>query len=305
MSVSTATTTGSEQWVSGPFGDSRFKYFLVAPALFIMFAIALFPLINLLVVSFQGISIIAENKSLQGVANYERLAGDVRMWKSLLHTIGLLLVALPIELILGMAMALLFVEKMRGRQIFVALLVLPMVIAPIVAGATWRLMFDDQFGPINQIIGWFAGRDVTIVWLADSSFVWPAILATEIWHSTPFMFIILLAGLAGVDRSQIESAQIDGASPVRIFFKIVVPAIRPVLAVAILIRALDLFRIFDIIWALTRGGPGTVTETISTFTFVKAFEQFDTSFAAAVAITVVLILTAVTVFALRRIEVAR
>lgn len=305
MSVPTATAARSKQWVGGPFGDRRFKYYLIAPAIFIMLSIALFPLINLLVVSFQGISIIAENTSFQGILNYERVANDGRMWNSLLHTIALLLVALPIELILGMFLALLFVDKMRGRQVFVALLVLPMVIAPIVAGATWKLMFDDQFGPINQIIGWFAGRDVTIVWLADASFVWPAILATEVWHSTPFMFIILLAGLSGVDKSQIESAQIDGASAARIFFKIILPAIRPVLAVAILIRALDLFRIFDIIWALTRGGPGTKTETISTFTYVKAFQQFDTSFAAAVAIIVVLILTFVVVYALRRIEIAR
>lgn len=289
----------------GLFGDRRLKYWLIAPAVFVMLAIGLFPLINLVIVSFQGVSIIAENTSFQGILNYDRLAGDGRMWKSLLHTIGLLAVALPIELVLGMTMALLFVEKMRGRQIFVGLMILPMVIAPIVAGAIWRLMFDNQFGPINQIIGWVVGRNVTIIWLADLDLVWPAILVAEVWHSTPFMFLILLAGLSGVDRSQIESAQIDGASAPRIFFKIIIPAIRPVLAVAILIRALDLFRIFDIVWAMARGGPGTATETISTFIYVKAFEQFDTSFAAAVAITVVLLLTVVVVYLLRRIEIAR
>ena len=144
---------------------------------------------------------------------------------------------------------------MPGRQVFVALLVLPVVISPIIAGATWRLLFDNRFGPINQILGWIAGQEVTILWTVNPAFVYPAILIAEIWQWTPFMFLLLLAALSNVDKSQLEAAEIDGAGFWVTFRKIILPAIRPVLAIAVLIRALDLFRLFDVVWALTGAGP--------------------------------------------------
>jgi multiple sugar transport system permease protein len=115
------------------------------------------------------------------------------------------------------------------------------------------------------------------------------------------MFLLLLAALAAVDKSQLEAASIDGAGYWRTFFKIVLPAIWPVMAVAILIRGLDLFRLFDIVWALTKGGPGTMTETVSMFTYVKGFQQFDTSFTAAVALMIIVLLTLVVTVALKRV----
>jgi multiple sugar transport system permease protein len=204
-----------------------------------------------------------------------------------------------------MLMALLFLERMPGRQIFVALLVLPTVISPIVAGATWRLLFDNQFGPINQILGWIVGRPVPVLWVVNPGLVYPAIVFCEIWQWTPFMFLILLAALSGVDPSQMEAAEIDGASYWRIFFRVVAPAIRPVVAIALLIRGLDLFRLFDIIWALTRGGPGTMTETISIYTYVQGFQEFETSYTAAIAFLVIVLLSAVVMLSLRRVEIAR
>jgi len=119
------------------------------------------------------------------------------------------------------------------------------------------------------------------------------------------MFLLLLAALANVDKSQLEAASIDGAGWWRTFFKIVLPAIWPVMAIAILIRGLDLFRLFDIIWALTKGGPGTMTETISIFTYVKGFQQFETSYTAAVAFLVIILLSVVVMLALKRVELSR
>jgi multiple sugar transport system permease protein len=119
------------------------------------------------------------------------------------------------------------------------------------------------------------------------------------------MFLLLLAALTAVDKSQLEAAAIDGAGWWRTFFKIVLPAIWPVMAIAILIRALDLFRLFDIVWALTKGGPGTMTETISIFTYVKGFQQFETSYTAAVALLIIVLLSIVVLAALRRVELAR
>ncbi len=188
-----------------------------------------------------------------------------------------------------MAMALLFLERMPGRQIFVALLVLPTVITPVIAGAIWRLLFDNRFGPVNQVLGWLAGEPVTILWTVNPAFVYPAILIAEVWQWTPFMFLLLLAGLSNVDQSQLEAAEIDGAGWWRIFFRITLPAIRPVLAIALLIRALDLIRLFDVVWALTKGGPGTMTETISIYAYVQGFQQFETSYTAAIAILVIVL----------------
>lgn len=287
------------------YADRRFKYLMIWPAVILLLLIGLFPIIYTLMVSFQNINMLEEDTSFSGFIHYAQLFRDTRLWLAIGHTVLFTVIALPLELILGMAMALLFLDRMPGRQIFVALLVLPTVISPIVAGAAWRLLFDNRFGPINQIIGWITGEPQTILWLVNPNFVYPAILIAEIWQWTPFMFLLLLAGLSNVDQSQLEAAEIDGAGWWRIFFRIVLPAIRPVLAIALLIRALDLIRLFDVVWALTKGGPGTMTETISIYAYVQGFQQFETSYTAAIAIMVIILLSVLVIIALKRMEIAR
>jgi multiple sugar transport system permease protein len=286
-------------------GDGGFRYALVAPSIFILLLIGVFPLVYLLVVSFQGITMTDNDTTFQGLLNFKALFDDTRLWQSLMHTLIFTAIALPLELIFGLAMAQLFIERLPGRQIFVALLVLPVVVSPIVSGATWALMFDNRFGPINQILGWIAGHEVTILWTVKPDLVYPAILVAEVWQWTPFMFLLLLAALSAVDKSQLEAAAIDGAGFWRTFTRIVLPAIWPVMAVAVLIRGLDLFRLFDIVWALTKGGPGTMTETISIFTYVKGFQQFETSYTAAVALLIIVLLTIVITWLLKRVQLAR
>jgi multiple sugar transport system permease protein len=287
------------------YADRRFKYLMIWPAVILLLLIGLFPIIYTLMVSFQNINMLEEDTSFSGFIHYAQLFRDTRLWLAIGHTVLFTVIALPLELILGMAMALLFLDRMPGRQIFVALLVLPTVISPIVAGAAWRLLFDNRFGPINQIIGWITGEPQTILWLVNPNFVYPAILIAEIWQWTPFMFLLLLAGLSNVDQSQLEAAEIDGAGWWRIFFRIVLPAIRPVLAIALLIRALDLIRLFDVVWALTKGGPGTMTETISIYAYVQGFQQFETSYTAAIAIMVIILLSVLVIITLKRMEIAR
>jgi multiple sugar transport system permease protein len=285
--------------------DRFFKYWLVVPAIFLLLLVGLFPLIYSLVVSFQSITMMEVDTSFAGFVNYAQLFKDARLWEALFHTALITIIALPLELVFGLLMAQLFLERMPGRQIFISLLVLPTVIAPIVAGATWRLMFDNRYGPINQIIGWFAGEPTTLLWTVNPMLVYPAIFICEVWQWTPFMFLILLAALSNVDRSLTEAAEIDGAGYWRIFFKIVLPSIWPVMAIAILIRGLDLVRIFDVIWALTQGGPGTMTETISIYTYVQGFQQFETSYTSAIAFLVIALLTVIVVWAIRRMGLAR
>lgn len=287
------------------FSDRRFQYLVIAPAILIILLIGLFPLIYTLLVSVQNLTMLEEDTSFNGLIHYKALFQDARLWQALMHTGLITVIALPVELLLGLFMALLFLERMPGRQVFVALLVLPTMIAPIVAGATWRLLFDNRFGPINQVIGWINGEPTPILWTISRDFVYPAILIAEVWQWTPFMFLLLLAALSNVDQSLTEAAEIDGASGWTVFRRIMLPAIWPVMAIAMLIRGLDLFRMFDVVWALTQGGPGTMTETISTYAYVQGFRQFETSYTAAIAFLVIVLLSVVVIAALRRMEISR
>lgn len=285
--------------------DDRLPLLIVAPAILILLLVGLFPLIYSLVVSFQHLTMTDNDTAFAGLLNYRELFQDARLWGALGHTAIITIIALPLELLIGFLMAQLFLDAMPGRQAFVALLVLPTVISPIVAGATWRLMFDVRFGPIGQIMSVFTGAPVNIMWTINPSLVYPAIIICEVWQWSPFMFLLLLAGLSNVDQSQLEAAELDGASYFRVLRLIVLPAIAPVIAVALLIRGLDLVRIFDIIWALTEGGPGSMTETISLYTYVQGFSQFETSYTAAIAFLVIALLTVITTFILKRVELVR
>ncbi|WP_029030727.1 carbohydrate ABC transporter permease [Salinarimonas rosea] len=285
--------------------DRRFGLLLLAPSVLLLLLVGLFPLVYTLVVSFQQITLFEVDTSFAGLANYRMLLSDERLWESLLHTAILFSIALPLELALGLAMAQLFLERLPGRQIFIALLVLPTVIAPLVAGAVWRLLLDHRYGPVNQIVGWLWGEEAVLLWTVNPLLVYPAILMAEVWQWTPFMFLILLAALTNVDRSLTEAAEIDGAGFWLTFRKVVLPAIWPVMAVALLIRGLDLARIFDVVYALTGGGPGTMTETISIYTYVLGFRQFETSYTGAIAFLVIAILTVLVVGAVKRMGLAR
>ena len=207
--------------------DRTLKYLLVAPAVFVILLIGLYPFINLLLTSVQNITMFDTDHSYNGFIHYARLFEDKRLWESLLHTVLFAAVALPLELVFGFLLALLFLERLPFKQAFVAILLLPTVISPIVAGSAWRLLFDQRFGPVNQVIGWIAGSDVKLLWTVDPSLVWSAIMVAEVWQWTPFMFLLLLVALSNVDREQLESAQIDGASWWMIFRRIVLPAILP------------------------------------------------------------------------------
>ncbi|MGH6874496.1 MAG: carbohydrate ABC transporter permease, partial [Aestuariivirgaceae bacterium] len=266
-----------------------FKYVLIAPAVLIMMVMGIVPLVFVIFVSFQRLSLSDQITSFEGLVNYGRVFADARLWDAILHTLIITLTALPIELLLGLLLAYHFVGDRPFKRLFVALLIIPAVISPMVAGSMWRLMLDDRYGPINQIIGWVAGEHISILWTINAAWAYPAIIIADVWQWTPFMFIILMAALANVDREQLDAAAIDGASRWRTFLDVTLPAIRPVMMIAILIRGLDLVRVFDIVWQLTRGGPGSLTETISIYAYIRGFQEFDTSYIAAVVVLLIII----------------
>ncbi len=300
MSTSTHRPTGFERLL-----DRHFRHILLLPALIFLLALGTLPVLYNLMVSFQDITMQDENLAFAGLTNYQRLASDTRFWGAWGHTFLIAAIALPIQIVLGLALGLLFLPEFPFKPVFVALMVLPTVISPIVAGASWRLMFDHQFGPVNQILGWFLGETPVILWTTDPSFVYPAIVILEVWAHTPFVFLLLLAALAQVDRSLIDAAQIDGATPWTIFRRVVLPTIRPVLYTVVLIRFVDLMRLFDFIYALTQGGPGTTSETISVYMYVQGFQQFATSYTGALAFVSIVATSLLLFILMRRASVPR
>ena len=159
--------------------------------------------------------------------------------------------------------------------------------SPIVAGYGWRMLWDTQYGPINQLLGWLLGRPLTLVWLINSKTVYFSLIVTEVWQWTPFMFLALLAGLVAISPEIHEAAAIDGAGRWQRFWQITLPLIRPLMLVALLIRALDVFKIFDTVFSLTFGGPGTFTETITLYVYLLGFRNFRLGYTAAVAHAVI------------------
>ncbi len=286
------------------FADRHFRWLIVWPAILVLLLVGLFPVIYSLIVSFQRITRRVTDTSFHGFYNYERLLGDERFWDAVFNTATITIIALPLQLIFGLALARLFLDSFPGRQILIAVVLLPAVIAPFVSGAIWRLMFDNIFGSVNEIVRLIVG-DFDLIWLVNSDpvVVFSTILIAEIWQWTPFMFLILLAAWTNVDRSQIEAAEIDGASGWRTFRHIVLPAIRPVIFVALTIRGLDLVRLFDVVWGLTRGGPGNMTETITIYAYIKGFEMFNISLTAAFTFTVIIALSLLMMIVLRRVAI--
>ena len=286
-------------------GRKSAGWMFVSPAVSIMLLVGVFPFIWSLVVSLKNIT--GSNRAGEWVwfANYAKLFEDTRVWAAFGRTVLIMAVALPLELVLGLMLALHFQVDRPFKRLFVALLVLPAVISPMVAGSMWRLMFDHKFGPINQMIAWVTGQPTVLLWVVKPHLAFWAIMITEVWQWTPFMFVILLAALANVDREQMEAAAIDGAGKIRVFLHVVLPAIAPVLAIAMLIRGLDLFRIFDAVWQLTRGGPGNKTETVSVFMYIRGFQNFDTSYTAAMVVVLLILLSVVVVSLLKRMKIAR
>jgi multiple sugar transport system permease protein len=277
----------------GGLHDRRFQYVALSPAIVLLLLIGAFPVIYNLVLSFQNQTMLDPDTSFAGLSNYQELLADSRFWGAIGHTLIIAACALPLQLVLGLLMAHLFAGDLPGKRIFIALLMLPVVIAPVVAGAAWRLFLDSPFGPVNNIIGWFAGGPVKLLWTVDPALVYPTIVLVEVWQHTPFVFLLALAALLAVDRSLVEAAQMDGASGWTVFRCITLPAIMPVLSMVMLIRLVDIMRIFEMVLALTEGGPGNRTETLSLYTYSMGFKDFSLSYTGAIAFVTIIMMSVV------------
>ena len=281
-------------------GSRLSKYAMVAPAVVLIVSLTIFPVLYLLWISLLDWDLQRAGRAFVGLANYAGALQDRRMWEALAHTLLIMAVAVTAELVLGLVLAEVLAGALPGKRVVIPLLILPVIMSPIVAGYGWRMLWDTQYGPINQLLGWLLGRPVTLVWLINSKTVYFSLIVTEVWQWTPFMFLALLAGLVAISPEIHEAAAIDGAGRWQRFWQITLPLVRPLMLVALLIRALDVFKIFDTVFSLTFGGPGTFTETITLYVYLLGFRNFRLGYTAAMAVLVLALVSLATTALLRR-----
>lgn len=281
--------TAATEFVSSAPGASAHRrkrrnltpWLFVAPCMVVILLVTIFPTIYSLGLSFTKWEVGMQDRPFIGLGNYIELFSTARFLNSILITLIVVIGGVGIELVLGFSLAQLLTGDMKGKRIIVAALLLPVMVMPVVVGYTWRLLWDAQYGPINQVIGWIIGQPFTYTWLAKPGTALFAILVTEIWQWTPFMFLVFLSGLAVLDPEIFEAADIDGASAWQKLWHMTVPLMRPIIIVAVLIRGLDALKFFDIIYTLTGGGPGNTTETLSFYIYQMGYQFFRLGYGAA------------------------
>jgi len=255
-----------------------------------LLGVTIFPLIYSLTLSFHSCDLrLGGSWIFNGLSNYgEALFKDTRFWDSLRNTFLIGIPAIMLEFLIGLGLALLLNRKIIGKKIITSLLILPVMMPPIVAGLIWRVLYHEKYGAINGFLR-NLGINAQFTWLGDPNLARVAVILVDVWEWTPLMMMILLAGLQSISIEPYESAKIDGASPLQIFGYITLPLLRLPIMAAILIRLIDSIKLFDIIFVLTRGGPGGKTETISFYTYLVGFRYFRMGYAAALSYILLII----------------
>ncbi|WP_248310268.1 sugar ABC transporter permease [Bosea sp. 117] len=226
--------------------------------------------------------------SFVGFENYsELLIYDSRFLEAVTRTVLISVVCLAFEFTLGLGLAVLFLREFRGKAILFSAFLTPMMILPVVVGYTFWMLFQSN-GPINQVIALVAGEGAMPEWFRSAPLAIATVIVTEVWHWTPLFFLILLSGLNAVPENPVRAAVILGASPRQVFWRVVLPMLKPVIIVAFVIRGMEVIKLFDEVFMLTRGGPGTATETISLYIYKLAFNDFQLAYGAAAAFLVLI-----------------
>ena len=261
------------------------------PGAIFMGAFLIYPIIQMLIDSFYKIGM-AGDRTFIGLDNYIKAFAAGGFHKQLRNTLLYILIAVSAELVLGIIFALLFELDYKGSKIVRSFMMSPLMIAPLVAGLIWKLMMSSSFGIVNELlvrIGILQSSS-DILWLADPKWSLIACCIADIWLTTPFMMLMILAGLQGLDTSTLEAARIDGAGLFQQIFYIKLPLVKPVLLTALSVRIIDAARTFDIIWAMTEGGPNSSSETLSIIIYKTLTKYNNTGYASAMAVIFIVIL---------------
>jgi len=261
--------------------ERHFKWLIVAPAVLLILALSIYPLLFSLWVDFVNYDFEIPGHDFVGLLNFTTVATDPIAQSALLLTVAFSVVNVTIEFLLGLGLALAMVKTFRGRGVVMSILIIPLFISPVIVGQSWALFLQRPFGPADYILGLLLGRPVEISWLSDAPWYYVAIVIADVWQWTPFMFVILLAGLAAIPAHLYEAAELDGLSTLKTFFYITIPQLGPIIVLAVTFRLLDAVRLFDVIFMMTGGGPGTATYTLSYYLYQIGFQQFHLSVATA------------------------
>lgn len=278
--------------------SSAQPYLLLAPAMVILVAMVIYPLIFSLARSFTDFNLIMLSGEWVGLKNYWTALTDPELRSSALFTLVFAFSSTALQLVLGLATALCLAQIIYGRGILTIVLMVPMMVTPVVVGILWLLMFQPDFSVVNGLL-----RKVGIegpIWLQHPMTARIAVIVADIWQWTPFFTIILLAGLLNLPQEVLEAGEMDGATPVQSFFRLVLPMMLPLILIALLIRLVDAFKTFDSIFVMTNGGPGSSTEVVSLHIYRKGLPYMEVGYASAMSYLFVIVLTVIAMLLIRR-----
>ena len=268
--------------------DRKLAVAFISPALLLLLFMSVFPLLWALVLSFTDYSVTRNQPaSFVGLQNYIDILTSSQVLARTVTTLIYVVGAVVLQTVLGFGIAYLISRRTRGRGALTTLFLVPMVLSPVVVGLFWRFMLDAQFGVVNSLLGSIGIGQVE--WLTRMPMALISLIVVDTWQWTPFIMLIALAGLTAVPKYLYEAASIDRASEWFRFRHITLPLVWPLLLIAVLFRAIEAFRLFDLVYVLTNGGPGVSTETLSFHVYKVAFLGFNTGTASAYGILMVLV----------------
>ncbi|RWL18640.1 MAG: sugar ABC transporter permease [Mesorhizobium sp.] len=282
-----ATTQAIEESQSVRLAPNYWPF--VVPALVVVGAVIVFPWAFTLWMSVNRWTL-GQSRSFAGMENYLRLASDPRFWESLVHTLTYTSLSVAAPMLLGTVAALIFDARFPLRGLLRGVFVMPMMATPVAVALVWTMMFHPQLGVLNYLLS-LVGIPAQ-EWIFNAKTVIPSLVAVETWQWTPLVMLIVLGGLASVPREPFESAEIDGANAWQQFRYLTLPMIAPFLMIALIIRTIDALKSFDIIYAMTQGGPGTASETINIYLYNTAFSYYDIGYGSAMAVVFFIVIVA-------------
>ena len=267
--------------------DTAIAWLFIAPTILLLLAINVFPLIWTIYLSFTDYKANRINRPVEwvGLENYRRVLSDSDIWHNMLVTGHFLFWTMFFQVLLGFGLAWLINKNFKGHGVWTTVILLPMMLSPAVVGNFWTFLYQPQIGLFNYVVSFFSGVDPSSFEMIGSVNLAPwAIVIVDTWMWTPYTMLICLAGMRSIPDYIYEAAEVDGASPLRTFWSITLPMVLPFLMLAVLFRAIENFKMFDLVVELTSGGPGSVTELASINLKREAFEKWRTGYSSAFAI---------------------
>jgi len=278
---------------------NAFYYIIFAPAFLLILFLTIYPVFSVLVNSLYKYNFLSEGKTFIGLHNFKQILGEGIFRTAFVNTVIFSLVATITEATLGVALALLFYGRFAGKRAAMTTVIFPMMISTMVICAIWKTMYHYDIGVLNYLLTSLGfGR---VGWLTDQSIALVSVMIVDVWQWTPFAFIIVQAGLNSVPTELFEAAHIDGAGYFGTLFHITIPILANQILLVFLLRTIDTFRIFDKVYALTQGGPGNATETVSYFIYREGFSFFNLGRASAASVYTLLVIAVIATLYIRNI----